>query len=146
MTNKALISGPVLVATLSTTNPDLNNNVEFLNDFNRMHERKMNKKSSKNSTFLFKNKSYSFLVSKDMAKKSSSYNYNNHHHHNNNITFVNHSHSVKSSCKTSSSSSTSSSICSTNSSPANHDARKESLNSSTLLRPNFAKIKTSLSN
>ena len=62
------ITGPVLMASSSTTNTSMNQNLAFLADFNKRHELNSLTKSATTSNLL-KHKSYSFLMSKQLIKK-----------------------------------------------------------------------------
>jgi hypothetical protein len=151
MTNKSLISGPVFVASSSTTNPNINNNVEFLNDFNKIHERNSQLKhlTQQQQVNLFKNKSYSFLMSKEFVRKVNAANattsYSNSVKLINNKRDVHHNKMTVSNTCSSISSSTNSSLnqsYSNNFSTSLNNSNNQ--NQTAFNRPNFVKIKTSL--
>jgi hypothetical protein len=65
------ITAPVLIASSSTTNAAMNTNLGFLADFNKLHEQNSLSKSTAaaQGSGLLKQKSYSFLVSRQLIKR-----------------------------------------------------------------------------
>jgi hypothetical protein len=145
------ITAPVLIASSSSTNASMNNNLSFLADFNKIHEQNSLSKSATTSNLL-KHKSYSFLMSKQIAKKIGS-NGQSSSGNSNNLSLSVMNPTATSSSTTTTSSSISSNLsnfnphvnCLTHSmTNFNSTDQNNSYSTSTLTKRTFIKAKTSL--